>query len=123
MYSEDKGRAASPGPDGAPRTSAGNRPRSVGRSESGPTSGPSQPSSSPTFQRAAQSVRTAEEAGACDGAARRDHPLSRAGKFVQAARRRQCPYVLEPEVVRELVDAPGPGGVRGVREPHAGTSI
>src|SRR5829696_7648913 len=44
-------------------------------------------------------------------------------EVVRAARRRQCPHVLEPEVVGELVDPPGPGGVRGVREPHSWTSI
>ena len=40
-----------------------------------------------------------------------------------AARRRQRPHVLEPEVVGELVDPPGSGGVRGVGEPHSWTSI
>src|SRR6266581_2382053 len=55
--------------------------------------------------------------------AARSPPPHQPREVVRAARRRQCPYVLEPEVTRELVDAPGPGGVRGVREPHAGTSI
>src|SRR5215217_499868 len=44
-------------------------------------------------------------------------------EVVRAARRRQRPHVLQPEVAGDLVDAPGPGGVRGVREPHSWTSI
>src|SRR5207248_8532145 len=28
------------------------------------------------------------------------------------------PHVLQPEVAGQLVDSPGPGGVRRVREPH-----
>src|SRR5207245_10955581 len=44
-------------------------------------------------------------------------------EVVRTARRRQRPYVLELEVGRELVYPPRPGGVRGVRQPHASTSI
>src|SRR6266498_704588 len=35
----------------------------------------------------------------------------------------QRPHVLEQEVAGELVDPPGPGGVRGVREPHSWTCV
>jgi hypothetical protein len=37
-------------------------------------------------------------------------------EVVRATRSRQRPDVLEPEVGDDLVDAPGPGGVGGVRE-------
>src|SRR5258707_7956827 len=60
-YSDVKGSAPKPGPVGPSRRSAGNRLRSVGRVEPWPWSGPSQPSSSPTFHRSAQSVRTTQE--------------------------------------------------------------
>src|SRR5918996_909037 len=65
-YSEVKGSASKSGPDGASRRSAGSRSRSVGTLEPRPASGSSQPSSSPTFHRIAQSVRTAREEP-CDG--------------------------------------------------------
>src|SRR5215204_3372300 len=65
-YSEVKGSASKSGPDGALRRSTGNRSRSVGTLEPSPESGPSHPSSPPTFHRIAQSVRAAPE-GPCDG--------------------------------------------------------
>src|SRR5882724_5764920 len=48
----------------------------------------------------------------------RGHHLHQPREVVRAAGRRQRPHVLEPEVASELVDPPGPGGVRTVREPH-----
>ena len=75
-----------------------------------PASASSQPSSSPSFQRIAKSVRDAREGLATD---RREANRSTSrGKSSAAAGRRQRPHVLEPEVARELVDAPRPGGVR-----------
>src|SRR5512132_3396808 len=65
-YSERKGSASKSGPDGPSRRSTGKRSRSVGTLEPSPASGPSQPSSSPTFDRIAQSVRAAREEP-CDG--------------------------------------------------------
>ena len=41
-------------------------------------------------------------------------------EVVPAARSWQLPYVLEPEVARDLVDPPRPGGVRRVGEPECG---
>src|SRR5262245_13722091 len=41
------------------------------------------------------------------------------GEVAGAARRRQRPHVLDPEVRRELVDPPWPRGVRGIWESHA----
>ena len=120
-YSEVKGSASKSGPDGASRRSAGNRSRSVGTLEPRPASGSSQPSSSPSFHRIAKSVRTAR-GGALRRVARGDQ-LHQPREVVRAARRRQRPHVLEPEVAGELVDPPGPGGVRGVREPHSGSRI
>src|SRR6266571_4095955 len=63
-----------------------------------------------------------ERAGNAGWASRRvarGHQLHQPREAVWAARRRQCPHVLEPEVPGELVYAPGLGGVRGLREPHA----
>ena len=51
-------------------------------------------------------------------ATRRLRPADEPGKVVRAARRRQRPDVLEPEVTRDLMDAPGPGGVLAVGELH-----
>src|SRR5918996_670567 len=45
-------------------------------------------------------------------------PGSPSRTAVRASRSRQRPHVLEPKVAGELVDPPGPGGVRGVRQPH-----
>src|SRR5262245_61156254 len=53
----------------------------------------------------------------------RGNRLHQPREVVPAARCWQRPHVLQPEVPGELVDAPGPGGVRGVREPHAWTTI
>jgi len=53
---------------------------------------------------------------------RRDQ-LDRQQEVVWAADRRELPYILKPEVVGELVDPPGPAGVRAVREPHSSTSM
>src|SRR5437588_10767843 len=39
-------------------------------------------------------------------------------EVVRAAGRRQGPHVLELEVGGDVVDAPGPLGVRGAGEPH-----
>ena len=49
--------------------------------------------------------------------ARRD-PVHKLRKIAGPAWRRQRPYVLQLEVRGELVDPPGPRGMRGVREPH-----
>ena len=40
------------------------------------------------------------------------------GEVVRATGRRQRPDVLQPEIAGELVDPPGPGGVRAVRKPQ-----
>src|SRR5258708_3887264 len=67
-----------------------------------------------------------ERAGHAGGALRwvtRGDPLHQPREVIRATRRRQRPHVLQPEVAGELVDPPGPGGVRGVREPHSWTSI
>src|SRR5215204_651187 len=58
-YSEVNGTKS--GPDDASRRSAGNRSRSVGTLEPRPASERSQPSSSPTFHRSAQSARAAPD--------------------------------------------------------------
>src|SRR5215211_513051 len=66
-----------------------------------------------------------KRAGDAGGARRRvarGDLLHQPREVVRAARRRQRPYVREPEVARELVDSPGPGGVRAVREPHRGSA-
>ncbi len=66
--------------------------------------------------------------GSADGAGgalrrvERGRQLHQPGEVARAARRRQRPHVLQPEVAGELVDPPGPGGVLGVREPHSWTS-
>ena len=39
-------------------------------------------------------------------------------EVVRTARSRQCPHILEPEVLGELVDAPRAGRLDRVREPH-----
>src|SRR5215207_6938873 len=81
----------------------------------------------PTQAAPRPSANGPERAGGAGGTTLR--PLTRGElphetrEVVRAARRRQRPHVLEPEVVGELVDPPGPGGVRGVREPHSWTSI
>src|SRR4029453_13761991 len=65
-----------------------------------------------------------ERAGGAGGALRRvgrGKPLHQPGKVVRAAPTRKLPHILEPEVAGGLVDPPGPGGVRGVREPHSWT--
>ena len=49
---------------------------------------------------------------------KRGRQLHQPRELVRAARRRQRPYILQPEVAGELVDSPGPGGVRGVRKPQ-----
>ena len=67
-----------------------------------------------------------ERADGARGASRRigrGHQLHQPREVVRAAGSRQRPHVLEPEVAGELVDPPGPGGVRGVREPHATSFI
>jgi hypothetical protein len=48
----------------------------------------------------------------------RGRQLHQPREVVRAAGRRQRPHVLEAEIAGELVDPPGPGGVRAVREPH-----
>src|SRR5512133_234616 len=67
-----------------------------------------------------------KRAGDAGGASRRvtrGHQLHQPREVVRAARRRQRPHVLEPEVGGELVDPPGPGSVRSVREPHSWTEV
>ena len=62
-----------------------------------------------------------ERADGAGGALRRvarGEQLHQPREVVRAAWSRQRPHVLEPEVAGELMDPPGPGGVRGVREPH-----
>jgi hypothetical protein len=49
----------------------------------------------------------------------RGHQSHQPREVVRAARRRQRPHVFEPELTGELVDPPGLGGVRCVRQPHS----
>src|SRR5581483_5412068 len=62
------------------------------------------------------------ERGAVRRVVRRDE-LHRPGQVTWATVAREGPDVLEPEVSRQLVDPPGPGGVIGVRNPHRTTSV
>jgi hypothetical protein len=114
----EQGRSAS-GPDGTSRTSAGNRSRSDDTLEPMPVSGPSQPSSKPNLRRIAHSLR-AVPAGPCSTRPRAISACSR-GKWsgppgVGSA------HTSSSRKSGATVDPPGPGGVRGVREPHSRTS-
>src|SRR5215475_3731088 len=62
------------------------------------------------------------DGGALRRVARRNQ-LYQQREGVRAAYPRQLPDILEPKVAGELVDPPGPGSVRAVREPHWWPSI
>src|SRR5215218_7040166 len=102
-YSEVKGSASKSGPGAASRRSAGVR---AVPAKQLPDLPPDRPE------------RAGDAGGAVRRVARGDR-LHQPREVVRAARPRQRPHILEPEVAGELVDPPGPGGVRGVCEPHS----
>src|SRR5207249_12269105 len=79
----------------------------------------------PTAQLAELPAARGRRADSSRGAAcrvERLYQLDQPMEVVRSATPRQCPDVLEPEVARELVDAPRPRSLRRVRESHHRTS-
>jgi hypothetical protein len=83
------------------------------RKPASPEPASSRPNKSPSFHRSDHSARAARDgvlAGSAEANPRREREL------VGSTGRRQRPDILEPKVGDNLVDSPGPGGVRAARE-------